>query len=194
MKDLYVSSSGETVNHQHCYRKAEKKLQKLGREVSRKTKGGRNRDKARIKLAKEHEHVANLLTDCLHKLSHQLADAYDAIITENLDMRAISQCLRFGKSVMDNAWGKFIHMLSYKLEERGKRLIKIDKWFPSSKLCSACGIRKEKLSLSERIYSCEHCGSIQDKDLNAALNIRNMGVEILLNRRNGRASLINIPG
>ena len=176
MKDLYVSSNGETANHQHCYRKSEKKLAKLGKEVSRKVQGSKNRDKARVKLAREYEHTANLRTDCLHKMSFRLANEYDAIIIEDLNMQGMSQALRFGKSVMDNAWGKFTHMLDYKLEERGKQLIRIDKWHPSSKLCSACGIRKENLSLSERIYSCEHCGNTQDRDLNAAINIRTAGI------------------
>lgn len=94
-------------------------------------------------------------------------------------MKAMSQSLNFGKSVADNAYGKFVGYLTYKLEEEGKKLIKIDKWFPSSKKCSKCGRIKEELLLSERIYSCE-CGYIEDRDINASINIRNEGLRMML--------------
>ena len=93
-------------------------------------------------------------------------------------MKGMSQALNFGKSVADNGWGMFTSFLNYKLEEQGKKLIKIDKWFPSSKMCSHCGSVKETLQLSERQYICEHCGEVLDRDYNASINIKNEGMRI----------------
>ena len=116
--------------------------------------------------------------DFLHKVSHKLADNYDAIIVEDLNMRDMSQCLNFGKSIADNGWGKFREYLSYKLLDRGKQFIKIDKWYPSNKSCSACGTIKTDLSLSDRVYHCINtdCNLVLDRDLNASLNIRTAGM------------------
>ena len=93
-------------------------------------------------------------------------------------MKGMSQALNFGKSVADNGWGMFTNMLGYKLQEQGKRLVKVDRWFPSSKMCSQCGAVKDELPLSERVYQC-NCGFVSNRDLNAAINIRNEGVRLL---------------
>lgn len=98
---------------------------------------------------------------------------------EDLNMNGMSQTLNFGKSVMDNGYGMFVSMLDYKLGEEGKHLVKIDKWFSSSKKCNCCGEVKKKL-LSKRTYSCEVCGLKIDRDYNASINIRNEGMRILL--------------
>ncbi|KEZ91323.1 RNA-guided endonuclease InsQ/TnpB family protein, partial [Lacrimispora celerecrescens] len=103
---------------------------------------------------------------------------YDAVCIEDLNMQGMSQSLNFGKSVYDNGWGIFTSLLDYKLSEQGKKLIKIDKWYPSSKTCSCCGKVKEELSLSERMYQCE-CGFICDRDVNAARNIKEQGMLVL---------------
>jgi putative transposase len=104
-------------------------------------------------------------------MSRSLAEGYDVIGVEDLDMRAMSQSLHFGKSVSDNGYGMLRTMLAYKLEERGKELVKVDRFYPSSKRCSKCGRIKEALALSDRIYRCE-CGCELDRDVNAAINIR----------------------
>lgn len=176
MTSLYVSSMGEIANYPRYYRMAEERLRILSRNVSRKKKGSKNRRKARLRLARWHEHIAYMRSDFLHKLSYALANTYDAVIVESLNMQAMSQALHFGKSVADNGWGRFLTFLEYKLIDRGKQLVRIDKWFPSSKKCSQCGTIKEALSLSERLYDCAMCGHIQDRDLNAALNIRTAGM------------------
>ena len=93
-------------------------------------------------------------------------------------MKAMSKALNFGKSVSDNGWGMFVFFLSYKLADNGKHLIKVDKWFPSSKRCSECGSKKEELSLSERVYICD-CGNVLDRDVNAAINIRDEAMRML---------------
>lgn len=131
-----------------------------------------------MKVAKLHEKVANQRKDFLHKLSRKIANSYDAVCIEDLNMQGLSKALNFGKTVHDNGWGIFTTYLSYKLEEEGKRLIKIDKWYPSSKTCSNCGNVKKELSLSERTYSCS-CGLELDRDINAAINIRRQGLQLV---------------
>ena len=115
----------------------------------------------------------------MHKLSKKLSEVYNAVVVEDLNMRGMSQALNFGKNIGDNGWGMFLRMLEYKLMFLGKQFLKIDKWFPSSKTCSRCGNIKEKLKLSERSYKCECCGIEIDRDYNAALNIRDVGKEML---------------
>ena len=176
MTSLFVNSMGEKANYPRYFRQGEEKLHALSRSVSRKKYGGKNYQKARRKRAQWYEHVANKRKDFLHKMSYQLAETYDALILESLDMQAMSQALNFGKSVADNGWGMFRRFLEYKLVERGKKLIQLDKWFPSSKLCSNCGTIKQELALSERIYKCDTCKYIQDRDINAAINIRTAGM------------------
>lgn len=175
MKDLYYSSEGKIANYPRYYRKSLEKLKKEQQKLSRKKKGSSNRNKQRIKVAKLHEHVANQRKDFLHKESRKLVDKFDAIIIEDLNMKSMSQCLSFGKSVSDNGWGLFTTFLAYKLLEEGKQLIKIDKWYPSSKTCSQCGCVNENLKLSDRTYGCKDCGLVIDRDYNASLNIKRVG-------------------
>lgn len=108
-----------------------------------------------------------------------LYNAYDCVCIEDLNMKGMSQALNFGKSVADNSFGAFVTMLEYKLSEQGKQLVKIDKWFPSSKTCSCCGAVKDKLPLSDRTYICEVCGNVLDRDYNASINIRNEGMRLI---------------
>lgn len=178
MKELYVASDGTHGDYPHFYRQAQEKLAREQRKLSRRKKGGKNREKQKKKVARLHEQIANQRKDFLHKASRQIANAYDAVCIEDLDMKGMAQALNFGKSVSDNGWGMFRTMLAYKLAEQGKQLVVIDKWFPSSKMCSACGMVKSELPLSERTYRCE-CGLMADRDLNAALNIRNEGKRLL---------------
>ena len=178
MNGFYVSSEGGIYNYPRYYRNRESKLHKLSKSVSRKIKGSNNRNKAKLKLAKWHDKVSNMRNDFLHKLSTKLANSYDAIIVEDINMRDMSQALHFGKSVADNGWGKFRQYLSYKLLDLGKQFIKINKWFPSSKTCSQCGTIKQELSLSDRVYICDNieCKLTLDRDINASLNIRTAGM------------------
>ena len=121
--------------------------------------------------------IRNQRKDFQHKLSASLAESFDAICVEDLNLKGMAGGFHLGKGVHDNGYGLFLSMLEYKLEERGKYLIKVDRYFASSKICSACGKKKEKLSLSERIYYCE-CGHRMDRDVNAAVNIMNEGKRI----------------
>jgi len=178
MSGMAVFSNGEKCEYPGYYRKAQDKLAREQRKLSHCEKGSKNYEKQKQRVAKCYEKVRNQRKDFQHKLSLKLAKKYDAVAVENLDMKAMSQCLHFGKSVMDNGYGMFLGMLTYKLEERGKRLVKIDRFYPSSKKCSKCGRVKESLALSERTYICD-CGNHMDRDVNAAINIREEGKRIL---------------
>lgn len=180
MKELFVSSDGLSAQYPRYYRQAQMNLKKEQRKLSKCEKGSNNKKKQRIKVAKLHEKVSNQRKDFLHKLSRQITNAVDAVCIENLNMKGMSQALNFGKSVSDNSFGKFVTMLDYKLVEQGKYLITIDKWFPSSKMCSRCREVKDSLLLSERTYHCESCGIDIGRDYNASINIKNEGMRLLL--------------
>ena len=182
MHDLFVSSEDEIqVDEQflHYYRKAQDKLARQQRILSHRKKGSRRYDKQRRKVALLHEKIANQRKDYLHKQSRQIANAYDLVCVEDLNMQGMSQALNFGKSVSDNAWGMFLRFLDYKLAEQGKMLVKVDKWFPSSKTCHECGYVLEELSLSNRNWECPVCHAVHDRDRNAAKNIKTEGMRMV---------------
>ena len=181
MHELYVDSNGNCPQFPRYYRLSEKKLKKEQRKLSKMEKGSKNREKQRIRVAKLHEKVANQRKDFLHKLSRQIANVYDCVCIEDLNMKAISQALHFGKSVADNGWGMFTTFLQYKLEETGKQLVRIDKFFASSQLCSVCGYQNsDTKDLSVREWTCPCCQTNHDRDINAAVNIRNEGMKVAL--------------
>ena len=181
MHELYKDSNGNEPCYPRYYRQSERKLKREQRKLSLMQKGSKNRAKQRIKVAKLHEKVANQRKDFLHKQSRQITNAYDCVCIEDLDMKAMSQALNFGKSVSDDGWGMFITFLKYKLEEQGKRLVKIDRFFASSQICSCCGyVNKGTKNLAVRAWECRECGTQHDRDVNAAINIRNEGIRIAL--------------
>ncbi|MEH7413026.1 RNA-guided endonuclease TnpB family protein [Priestia megaterium] len=177
MDGLFVDSEGKKANYPKFYRQMLDKLATEQRKLSRKKKGSSNWKKQRVKVAKLHEKVANQRKNFLHQKSKELVSTLDAIAIEDLNMKAMSKTLKFRKSVADNAWGMFITFLQYKLADQGKQLIKIDKWFPSTKMCSNCGSVNE-VKLSERVYQCV-CGLHLDRDHNSALNIKKEGIRLL---------------
>ncbi len=180
MHELYIDSNGNGSEYPRYYRQAEKKLAKEQRKLSLMQKGSNNRNKQRIKVAKLHEKVANQRKDFLHKQSRQITNAYDCVCIEDLDMKAMSQSLNFGKSVSDNGWGMFTSFLKYKLEEQGKKLVKIDKFFASSQICSVCGYKNEETKkLFVRAWDCPQCATHHNRDVNAAINIRNEGMRLV---------------
>ena len=180
MHELYKDSNGNEPQYPRYYRQAEKKLAREQRKLSLMQKGSNNRNKQRVKVAKLHEKVASQRKDFLHKQSRQIANVYDWVCIEDLDMKAMSQSLRFGKSVSDNGWGMFTTFLAYKLEEMGKQLVKVDKFFASSQTCSVCGYKNsETKNLAVRAWDCPECGTHHDRDVNAAINIRNEGMRLV---------------
>jgi len=178
-KSLVVDSEARSADYPRFYRNAEAKLQKEQRKLSKRMKGGKNRAKQRQKVAELHEKVANQRKDFLHKLSRQIANAYTAVAIEDLNMRAMAQCLKLAKSTNDNGFGILKTFLEYKLAEQGKQLVTIDKWYPSSKQCRYCQAINAELTLADRIWSCKCCGAELDRDINAAINIKNEGCRIL---------------
>lgn len=180
MHELYRDSNGNEPAYPKYYRQAEKQLVREQRKLSLMQKGSNNRNKQRIKVAKLNEKVANQRKDFLHKQSRQITNAYDCVCIEDLDMKAMSQSLNFGKSVSDNSWGIFTTFLKYKLEEQGKKLVKVGKFFASSQTCSVCGYKNaETKNLTVRAWDCPQCGTHHDRDINAAINIRNEGMRLV---------------
>jgi putative transposase len=177
-KALYVDSLGLPADYPKYYRKMEAKLKREQRKLSKRMKGGKNRNKQREKVAKLHEKAANQRKDFLHKRSKQIANAYDAVVIEDLNMRAIAQGLKLAKSTNDNGFGMLKMFLEYKLIKQGKQLVVIDKWYPSSKLCHSCGEINNELTLADRVWTCS-CGAVHARDINAAINIKNEGCRML---------------
>lgn len=178
-KALFVDSQANDADYPKFYRQAEIKLKKAQRKLSKRHKGSKNREKQRRKVAKLHEKVANQRKDFLHKLSRQIANTYSAIAIEDLNMRGMAQGLNLAKSTNDNGFGMLKTFLAYKLAEQGKQLIVINKWFPSSKLCRFCNNENKELTLADRVWICSHCGAELDRDINAAINIKNEGCRLL---------------
>lgn len=179
---FYVDSNGNSVGSPKYFRQSEKKLAKLQHELSRKGYGSKNWLKQKAKVDRMHEHIANQRKDFLHKLSTETANQYDVVCVETLNLNAmkLKRGFRLGKATSDNGWGKFVEMLSYKLFERGKYLIKVDRFFASSQTCSVCGMKNPAVKdLSIRIWDCPHCGAHHDRDHNAAINIREEGLRML---------------
>lgn len=179
MQGMAVFSDGSRAGYPMYYRKAQERISREQRKLSHCRKGSRNYGKQKRILAKCYEKVRNQRKDYLHKLSRKIADGHDAAAVEDIDMKGMSRCLKFGKSVMDDSYGAFRNMLGYKLKDQGKELVVVGRFFPSSRMCSRCGHVKEELRLDERIYRCG-CGNCMDRDVNAAVNIREEGCRILM--------------
>jgi len=163
------------------YRLEQKKTKKLNKELSRKKKGSKNREKARVKLARHYDTIYNRKKDWTHKLTRKLADAFDAIILENLNVKGMQKFNSgLSKSVsLDFSWYQFTTYLKYKMEWLGKHFVLVDRFFASSKLCSRCGWKNNNLTLKERAWTCLDCGTTHERDENASVNLRNEGIRIL---------------
>ena len=184
---LYVDSNGNTASMPKWFRDSQAKLKKEQRKLRNKVGSQKGETKSHgylkqlQKVRKLHEHIANQRLDYLHKESTRLAVQYDAILIEDLNMKAIAnKGFGNGKATLDNGWGMFTTMLDYKMAERGKRLQKIDRWYPSSQTCSVCGcVNEDVKNLNIRKWTCPHCGAEHNRDVNAALNIKQEGVRFL---------------
>ena len=183
---LYMDSNGNKGTNHKYYRESHNKLAKEQRKLSR-MKGSRKGEvksnhymKQLRKVNKIHKHIANQRLDNLHKISTEIANQYDVVCVESLNIRSMSnKGFGNGKATLDNGYGMFLNMLEYKLADRGKYFIKTDKWFPSSQICSCCGaVHTEMKDLSIRTMRCD-CGLALDRDHNAALNIKKEGLRIL---------------
>lgn len=157
----------------------QRNLKRKQQKLSRKKKGSQNRSKGRLAVAKVHSKIARCREDFLHKLSRKIVNENQVIAVENLNIKSMVKNHNLAKAISDVGWGMFCTMLKYKAESEGKQYIEIDRFFPSSKTCHLCLNRVDNLTLDVRAWTCKHCSTHHDRDVNAAINIRNEGLRIL---------------
>ena len=178
---LISTSDGEKIANPKHFNRLYQKLKAAQKELSRKIKGSSNRHKARLKVAKIHAKIKDARTDFLHKLTTNLVYCYDLIAIEDLAVRNMVRNHKLSRSISDAAWGEFFRQLEYKCDWYGKKLVKIDRFFPSSKRCNHCGFVMDKLPLSVRSWDCPSCGTKGiDRDINAGKNILAAGLAVLV--------------
>jgi putative transposase len=178
IKDFLITSDGLKIKNQRYIKKYEKLLRMSQQSLSRKKKGTKNYNKQRLKVARIHEKINNSRNDLLHKISKMLINNYDEIYLEDLNVKGMIKNHKLSKSISDVSWGKIIEMLNYKAEWNDKKIIKIDRFFPSSKTCNCCGYINQNLTLKDRNWVCPKCNEKLDRDLNAAKNILDEGLRL----------------
>ena len=177
LKNLLITSEGETFKNNRYTKKYEYRLAKAQRHLSRKIKGSKGFENQKLKVARLHEKISNCRSDYLHKCSISLVRRYDIICIEDLNVKGIVKNRRLAKSVSDASWGTFVNMLTYKAEWNDKKIVKIDRFYPSSQTCSVCGyVNKQIKDLSVREWECPECHTHHDRDVNAAINILRIGL------------------
>lgn len=177
--DFITDSNGNKIPARKFLRSLESKLKKMQRALSKKTQGSNNYNKLKQKIARLHDYISNCRKDANHKLSTILVNENQVISIEDLSISKMSRNHKLAKSLLDEGWYQFTNMLDYKMNWYGGTLVKIDRFFPSSKICSACGYKAPKMPLNIRQWVCPECGCVHDRDINASQNILVEGLRLL---------------
>lgn len=179
VKDFIVTSDGEVFENLHFKKSESKKLIKIQKQLSRKQNGSNNRNKSRIKLAKVYKRITDKKQYYLHQVSNYLIDENQVICMEDLNVKGMLRNHKLAESIQELNFGEFKRMLEYKANWYGRKLVFVDRFYPSSKTCNHCGYVNKKLKLSDRQWICPDCGKIIERDYNAALNIRDEGIRLI---------------
>lgn len=177
--DLVATSDGSKFANPRNIKAAERNLKRKQKKLCRKQKGSISRNKARIVVARAHQRVADARRDYLHKLSRRIVDENQIVIVEDLNVKGMLKNHNLAKAISDAGWGSLALFIEHKCEQNGKVFIRVNRWFPSTKTCSACSHVCDKMGLDVRRWKCSHCGASHDRDVNAAKNIRDEGLRML---------------
>jgi putative transposase len=192
LKTFITDSNNQTHKSPKPLKKHQKKLKKVQRALSRKKRNSKNRVKARVKVARVHTRIKNIRSHFLHNLTTMICKKNKLIVIEDLNIKGMLKNHKLAFHISDAAWGEFKRQLEYKSQRSGSKLIKADRFFPSSKTCSHCGYVKDKLELSEREFICEECGCTEDRDFNASTNLLAWGIITLIPQAIGKFTPVEI--
>ena len=179
IKDFAVTSDGQVIENIHFKKNEESRLKRLQRQISKKVVGSKNREKARLRFAKLNEKIRNRKLNFLHDVTNHLIDENQVIVMEDLNVKGMVRNHKLAESISEVNWGEFRRILTYKAAWHGRQLVFIDRFYPSSKRCNHCGYINKGLTLKDRQWVCPECGSLIDRDYNAALNILEEGERII---------------
>ena len=179
LKDFVITSDNKKFKNNRYTKKYAKQLKKAQQHLSRKQKGSNGFEKQKLKVTKIHEKIASCRLDTLHKVSKELVESYDLISIEDLNVKGMIKNHKLSKHIADASWGNFVTLLQYKCNWYGKELVKVNRFYPSSKTCGDCGWINQDLNLSDREWTCNSCGVVHDRDINASRNILKEGLKIL---------------
>ena len=177
LKDFVITSDNKKFKNNRYTKKYAKQLKKAQQHLFRKQKGSNGFEKQKLKVAKIHEKIASCRLDTLHKVSNQLVNQYDLISIEDLNVKGMIKNHKLSKHIADASWGNFVTLLQYKCDWYGKELVKVNRFYPSSKTCNECGWINQNLKLSDREWTCNSCGVVHDRDINASRNILKEGLK-----------------
>jgi len=192
LKTFAVESNGHEEQSPRPLKKHQQKLVRLQKKLSRASKGSIRRNKTKMKLAKQHARISNIRKDHLHKYSRKIVNENAIIVFEDLNIRGMLKNHKLARSISDSSWSELVRMTDYKSKRSGSIVLKADRFFPSSKLCSQCGALKHHIGLDEREYICEECGCVIDRDHNASINILAYGLFELIPSASGKFTSVKI--
>ena len=171
VKDFVITSDGAVFENKHFFKKEDRKIVKLQRQLSRRVKGSNNREKQRVRLAKAFERLTNKKENYIHSVVNEILKSYDVVFMEDLNVQGLLRNHNLAKAIQEVGFARFKGILQSKALINGKQVVLIDRYYPSSKTCSCCGYKKQDLKLSDRFWTCPECGEHHDRDINAARNI-----------------------